>query len=247
MRVVTFNCRHGARDGIGWRSHVTDQRGLRASFAALDADVLALQEVDRRVVRSWFLDQAEVAAAASRRARPGPSEAVFAPVRTVLATGSDGVALVVRGQVHSQRTLALPGTGGPRVALFARVTTLQGLTSTVVSTHLQDRSSGAPSEASEQLEAVLGELVDWPEPWILAGDLNLRPDTVVPVLAAAGLVPWRGGATRPAHRPRIEIDWLAVRGLVQAREAPPAATVHMSVSDHLALVAHLDAPSGDPS
>lgn len=246
MRVVTFNARHGARDGIGWRSHVTDGRGLRASFAALDADVLALQEVDRRVVRSWFRDQVAVAAATARRGRPGPARGLFAPARKVLVSGADGVGLVVRGQVHSSRTLPLPGSGPPRVALFARVTTTEGTTATVVSTHLQNRIADRPSEAPGQLDALLTELASWPEPWIVAGDLNLRPDVAVPLLERAGLTPCRGGPTRPAHRARIEIDWLAVRGLRPAPDRPPVAALRMPVSDHLALVAHLE-PAPDPA
>ena len=71
---------------------------------------------------------------------------------------------------------------------------------------------------------------------MLAGDLNLRPDVVVPALAAAGLTPLRAGHTYPASAPRIEIDWLAVRGL-EAVGAPR--TVQLPVSDHRALVAEV--------
>ena len=236
MRVATFNTRHGAHDGTGLRAQVADGRGLRSSVTLLDADVVALQEVDRRVLRSWCRDQAAMLAP------PGSGRvARFAPARRVLFTGHDGVALVVRGIVRTTRTLALPGRAAPRVALFARVESDDGLPAvTVVATHLQNRVRSGPAEAPMQLDAMFDELSRWPEPWVLAGDLNLRPDVVVPALAAAGLTPLRAGHTYPAGAPRIEIDWLAVRGL---RAIGEARTVQLPVGDHRALVADVTVPS----
>ncbi|MDQ2678539.1 MAG: endonuclease/exonuclease/phosphatase family protein [Actinomycetota bacterium] len=239
MRVATFNIRHGAHDGKGLRSLVADGAGLRSSVTSLHADIVALQEVDRRVARSWGRDQAAMVAASG-----SGSTSLFAPARRVLLTGHDGVALVVRGVVRTTRTLALPGRAAPRVALFARVEPPGGLTPvTVVATHLQNRVRHGPAEAPMQLDALLEELTRWPEPWILAGDLNLRPDVVVPALTSAGLTPLRAGHTYPAGAPRIEIDWLAVRGLRASTAGvgdTPARTVQLPVGDHRALVADLE-------
>lgn len=230
MRIATFNCRHGAHDGTGYRSQVADSAGLRAAAVELDADVLALQEIDRGVARSWWRDQPGLVASAM-----GTHGSRFAPARRVLLTGHDGVALVVRGTVVSSRTLRLPGRGAPRVAIVSRVD-VGGLEVTVVATHLQNRIRGGPSEAPAQLDALFDQLDRWPEPWLLAGDLNLRPDVVVPALAAAGLTPLRAGHTYPAGAPRIEIDWLAVRGL---ESIGGARTVQLPVGDHRALVAEV--------
>lgn len=230
MRIATFNCRHGAHDGTGLRSQIADSAGLRAAAVELDADVLALQEIDRGVARSWWRDQPGLVAAAA-----GSHASRFAPARRVLLTGHDGVALVVRGTVVSTRTLRLPGRGAPRVAVVSRID-VHGVEVTVVATHLQNRIRGGPSEAPEQLDALFTELGRWPEPWVLAGDLNLRPDVVVPALEAAGLTPLRAGHTYPAGAPRIEIDWLAVRGL---SPVGAARTLRLPVGDHRALVADL--------
>ena len=57
MRVATYNLRHGAP-----ARRPAANRAMARSVASLGADVVALQEVDRRVVRSWFADQAGLAA-----------------------------------------------------------------------------------------------------------------------------------------------------------------------------------------
>ncbi|MFE4975048.1 endonuclease/exonuclease/phosphatase family protein [Kitasatospora sp. NPDC056651] len=67
LRIATFNLLHGqplAPDGAP-RPYPSDAGGpLAEAVAALDADVLALQEVDRHQSRSGGTDQAAVAAAA---------------------------------------------------------------------------------------------------------------------------------------------------------------------------------------
>ena len=235
VRVATFNTRHGAHEGSGLRSLFTDVGGLRSSVTSLHSDIVALQEVDRRLVRSWFGDQAALLGSAT-----GSTTALFGPARRVLVTGHDGVALLVRGTLLSTRTLRLPGNAAPRVAVLARARVGDDEV-TVAVTHLQSRVRSGPAEAPMQLDALLEELSRWPEPWILAGDLNLRPPVVVPALAAAGLTPLRAGPTYPASEPRIEIDFVAVRGLAPVTPGPGARTLHLPVSDHRALVAEVGA------
>ncbi len=237
MRLATFNCRHGAPDRPGLGAQFADGAGFAASVRALDADVLALQEIDRRVARSWWRDQPAQAALAG-----GASTVHFSAARRVLVTGHDGVALVVRGVTRSARTLRLPGRGAARVAALATVS-VGGTELTVASTHLQSRSGGAPGEAEVQLDALLVELARWPRPWVLAGDLNLRPEAVLPRLDDAGLEPLRSGATFPSGAPRIEIDWLAVSGFAVVAPVPggpPVRTVRLPVGDHRALVADVE-------
>lgn len=226
VRIATFNLRHGAPDADGWRGQIARHRAMVAAVSGLDADVVALQEVDRHLVRSWWRDQA------ATLGRATGSTAIFAGARRVLWTGHDGPALLVRGDVVRQRVLALPGSGPPRRAIFAAAE-VSSMTMTLVSTHLQNPNGGADGEALSQLGALLDELSGWPEPWVLGGDLNLRPGVVLPVLDAAGLVPLRAGPTQPANTPRKEIDWLAVRGL----RAVSTEVRRMSVSDHRVLLA----------
>lgn len=212
---------------------------MAAAVASLRADVVALQEVDRRTVRTCFVDQAAIAG------RRSGSVAVFGAARGFGPGGQYGNALLVRGRVLDHVVHPLGGPGERRVALLARVV-VRGTEVTVVSTHLQNRRSDGPSTAPAQLEELVQELSGWPEPWALMGDLNLRAATVEPILGRAGLTPLHSSPTFPSDAPRIRIDWIATRGL-------GGATTHVAdlrTSDHRPVVADLAGPdrnAQDPS
>ncbi|WOP38769.1 endonuclease/exonuclease/phosphatase family protein [Streptomyces sp. Li-HN-5-13] len=68
VRCATFNVLHGRRlgeDGRPLSTRADDAEALAEAVASLDADVLALQEVDRLQERSGGVDQAALAAEAS--------------------------------------------------------------------------------------------------------------------------------------------------------------------------------------
>ncbi|MEY2423339.1 MAG: hypothetical protein QOI95_3406 [Acidimicrobiaceae bacterium] len=189
---------------------------------ALDADVLAVQEVDFRVIRSWFADQPALIARAALAAGRA-----YAPARGLAIIGSDGVSLSARGQLRRHEVLDLPHEEGqPRVALLADV---DGVI--VVTTHLQNEEH----EAHRQLEWLLTRLEQETGPCILMGDLNLRSHDIEDMITGAGFALAGGGPTEPAHDPVQQIDHIAVRGLtvenVKVGEAP--------VSDHRPLIAEL--------
>ena len=75
MRLATFNVLHGRAPSDGR----VDLPRLRSAVAALDADVLALQEVDRAQPRSGGADLTALAAEAG-----GYAETRFAPALTGL-------------------------------------------------------------------------------------------------------------------------------------------------------------------
>jgi endonuclease/exonuclease/phosphatase family metal-dependent hydrolase len=205
------------------------------AVASLHADVVALQEVDRRTVRTWFVDQS---AMAGRRSATTP---LFAAARPFGPGGRYGNALLVRGRVLDHEVHRLGGPGEPRVALLARVV-VRGSELTVVSTHLQNRRGDEPSTAPAQLEELLEVLTARPEPWALMGDLNLRADTVEPILGRAGLTPLHSAPTFPSDAPRIRIDWIATRGLGEATTTVP----DLRTSDHRPVVADLLATGRKP-
>ena len=218
MRVVTWNVRHG-RPRHGFASN----RKLEATVERFGADVVAVQEVDRRVIRSWFADQPALIA---RAVQAHASD--YAPARRLAFTGDDGVALNL-GVRATFRTLRLPHRWGqPRVALVAEATEL-----TVVTTHLQNHAD----EARYQLDWLLGELESLPRPCVLLGDLNLRPEDVDAPLQRAGFELAGGGPTEPAHDPRQRIDHVAVAGLAIG---PVTIDDERPVSDHRPLIVELN-------
>lgn len=227
LRLATFNIRHARPPG----ARSSDPSALAAAVAELDADVLALQEVDVAVPRSGGIDLAAVAADAV----PG-RVAHFAPA-IPLDGGRYGNAVVVRGRLGEVEDLALPGEGEPRVLTLARVVVDDAPLSVGV-THLQAPRRGRTDVARGQLPWVLERLSGRPGPWALLGDLNLEPPEVEPVLAEFGFTAVASPPTFPAGRPQRRIDWIALRGTGPARARVP----DVRASDHRPLVAETDPP-----
>jgi endonuclease/exonuclease/phosphatase family metal-dependent hydrolase len=223
VKVATWNVRHGRP-----RRGFTSNRRLARADADLDVDVLAVQEVERRVVRSWFADQPAVVAHAAHA-----RQYRFAPARRwLLLTGEDGVALCVRGELDCRRIVDLPRDNGAqrRVAIIAGVT-VGDEQATAVATHLHN---DAPI-AKRQLDALVDAVQDEPRPRLLLGDLNLRADDIAGSLVAAGFVLVEAAYTAPAWAPVQRIDHIAVDGLVAEQSSVPA----VAVSDHRPVVVEL--------
>jgi endonuclease/exonuclease/phosphatase family metal-dependent hydrolase len=217
VRVATFNVQHGLPASGGPVSAAT----LAAAIAELDADVLALQEVDRGVPRSGGHDLLAIAAEAM-----GASAHAWGPTLR-FRRGEYGNALLVRGEIDALVALDLPRIvdGERRGALVARAT-VDEATLSVAATHL----SVDPPEAVEQLAVVCAALLARSGPHVLLGDLNLMAPVVPPPLT---VLP--GRHTHPAGEPRRRIDHVVVAGI-----APTVTTtVRTPVSDHRAVVADL--------
>jgi endonuclease/exonuclease/phosphatase family metal-dependent hydrolase len=226
LRVVSFNILHGLRaDGSG----VVDLPSLCRSVAALEPDVLALQEVDVGVPRSGRKDQAaEVGRAAGLTV-------VFGKAARVGGIGKYGNALLARGAITDVEVVALPKaerSHEPRGAILA---TAEGLC--VCVTHL---SIHRP-EVHDQLRAVVDRLVAAGSgPRLLVGDLNLGPEEVAPVVEQAGLVlADPSAATFPRTSPRARIDHVAVSRELRIADVEVVAT---ESSDHCALVVEVEVP-----
>ncbi|MEV0428140.1 endonuclease/exonuclease/phosphatase family protein [Micromonospora sp. NPDC050495] len=258
MRLATFNLLHGRSltDGL------VDPDRLAAAVTTLDADVLALQEVDRDQSRSGNLDLTAIAA----RALDAPEHRFAAAVvgtpgeRFRPLTHDDdghgeplyGVGLVSRHPVRTWQVTRLrpapvrspiyaPGPRGglvllrdePRVVLAAVLDTPHGPL-TVAATHL----SFVPGWNMLQLRRVVRALRALPAPRILLGDLNL------PAGAARLLTGWRPLGRRPTYpagQPRVQLDHVLAdrRGLDRL---PPVTAVHTplsTISDHRPLIVDL--------
>ncbi|MDQ3574797.1 MAG: endonuclease/exonuclease/phosphatase family protein [Actinomycetota bacterium] len=231
IRIVTFNIQHGrvaAHAQPRRRVLRVDTGALARYCAGLDADVLAMQEVDVRVLRSVWADQALAVARATGLER------AFGEARRVGVGGRYGNALLAGHRLEEVEVVALPrqGRGEPRAAVLALASVGQRRLS-IAATHL----STERGEALVQLDAVLDALAERPEPRVLLGDLNLVPTDVGPRVEAAGLVlADTAEPTHPASLPRIRIDHIAVGGLAVTDVAVlPSAPV----SDHRALRAQV--------
>lgn len=225
LRVVSFNVLHGQRaDGSGR----VDLLLLCRSAAALEPDVLALQEVDVGVPRSGRKDQAAAVGEAC-----GLS-VVFGKAARVGGIGKYGNALLARAPITDVEFVTLAKShrnNEPRAAIVASVDGMR-----ICATHL---SIHRP-EVHDQLAVVVERLVARPGPHVLVGDLNLLPEEVAPVVEAAGLVladvtlP-----TFPRNDPRSRIDHVAVSRDVRVTGVEVVPT---ESSDHCALVVEVEVP-----
>ncbi len=204
---------------------------------AVDADILGLQEVDRRQRRSGFADQAGAVA------RGLSCTHVYGATRHRVLRGQYGNALIVRGEILDSEVRPLPGSGTkqqPRVAILARVD-VRGVHLSVAVTHLQhhpERLRHLPNEAPDQLRAALEWLTALPAPRVIIGDLNMQPPRAEPMLTAAGFTVAATGPAYPSHDPKLQLDYIAVDGLV----VESVAVVPADVSDHRPIVAEVRLP-----
>ena len=223
LRVATFNVKHGLTAARG-----VDNALLAKECETLDADILAVQEIERGRRRSGRADQPALVAEATGMA------VAFAAADKDLLGGRFGNALFVRGEIRDVEELALPRyrrklrRSRPRVALLATVEA-GGITMSVAATHLEIRYG----EARAQLDKVLARLVRRPPPRLLLGDLNISMKSAGRALLAAGLTAVDVGPTFPASEPRAQIDHIAV-GDATIVTASSELTM---ISDHRAVVA----------
>jgi endonuclease/exonuclease/phosphatase family metal-dependent hydrolase len=249
LQVATWNICGGRT----WNRARVDLDLTLATLRWLDADLVALQEVDRDLPRSGGVDQARVLGEAlgmdwrfapALLGTPGSPDG-WRPVEPGAPDPGGpayGIALLSRLPLGAVETVNLPRRGGeePREAQVAEAA-MGHRPLTVAGTHL----SNVPRSAIGQLRTLQRRLDRRGGPRLLLGDLNLcRP--LVWVVVPREWRPLVHGGTfhdRPpgALRPRVQLDHLLVAG----RDGPRpvrARIVSGPASDHRAVAVELDWP-----
>nr|WP_314075740.1 endonuclease/exonuclease/phosphatase family protein [uncultured Roseococcus sp.] len=203
----------------------------------LKADVLALQEADRRFgQRVGLLD------AASLERRTGLT--VLPVANTPGGHGWHGNALLVReGRLLRLRRIALPGAE-PRGALIAELKLPAGRLR-VIATHLGLMRRHREMQAETLREAIAegDRRAHSPMPTLLMGDLNEWrpgvPSSLVPLEEVFGPLT-TGAPSFPSRLPFLALDRiLGTPGLVSGVEAHSTPLARLA-SDHLPLKARID-------
>ena len=254
VRLATFNI-------LNARSPDDDRVDLdrfSTAIASLDADVLALQEVDHLQSRSAGADLTALAA----EAMGAPEHRFVAalsgvPGATWMAADGEehpdsaayGISLLSRYPVRSWEVVRLAPVpvkvpmwfngswrpeivrDEPRVAVAATVETPYGVV-TVANAHL----TFVEWWNGRQLTRVRDALARTPRPLVLMGDLNMEPGRAVRTSGMRSLVT---AATFPAEAPRQQLDHVLLDG-----DLPPVRgrAVRLPLSDHCALVVDVQAP-----
>jgi endonuclease/exonuclease/phosphatase family metal-dependent hydrolase len=257
MRIATFNILNGRSP----TDDVVDERRFRDAIVSLDADLLGLQEVDRRQPRSRYADLTAIAADAmvaphhmfvpAIAGTPGTGWSA-ASGEEAPDTAAYGIAFLSRRPVTDWTVVRLPAaplpvpyraTGAavprlvrdePRVAIVASVDMPHGPMD-VVTTHL----SFLRPWADRQLRRLVRTLSPNRGPTVLIGDLNMPLDAAQRM---TGMNPLAVGPTFPAAAPRRQIDHILTDGQFTVTSC---GAVQLAISDHRALVADLAVSKGE--
>ncbi len=193
LRVATFNIRHGL--GMDGR---LDLARSAAAIAALECDLVAVQEVDVGCARSGRVDQA------GELARLTGLTPCFGPA-IAFDGGLYGILVLSRLPVSLWSALPLPGQE-PRCLLSVDVV-WAGSPLRFCATHLDLDAE----QRRLSLPLLLRATAQHGVPFVLAGDLNSTPDSGLVQELVAGwqaVASLAGPPTYPADAPTERIDYI---------------------------------------
>lgn len=226
IRIVSYNIRHGT----DYRDYPSMDR-IVAVLSDLDADVIALQEVDMNLPRSGRQKQA---AELARRLNMGY---VFGAALR-LERGYYGNAMLSRLPILAYNTIPLPDPEENRCLLQVNLNA-NGYTLGFFATHL---GLNHHRRVQHIEQSILPAILDFSGPVILAGDFNATSDQKEILLITQHLTDcfdFNSGvilSTFPSYHPAKRIDYIFVNSLIQVQQSY---IIPSDASDHLPVTAEI--------
>ena len=240
LRLATWNIAGARRDGSG----PVDLAAVVAGVKAFGADVVAIQEADRLLVRSGRQDQP--LAIAEALAADGEWSWSYAPALAGEPlgplTGPDpggpayGNVLLSRLPLSAIEHLRFPAAGGGEQRTSILATVMAGSRPvSVAAAHLSNKQG----YNARHLRVLQDALARRAAPRVLAGDLNL-PSLALVLASRRGWPESGRGATFPSSRPAQQLDHVLRSDPAGLITVKGTRVVAAPVSDHRALVVDLD-------
>jgi endonuclease/exonuclease/phosphatase family metal-dependent hydrolase len=227
--VATYNI-HSC---VGNDGHLDPERIARV-IRELNADVIALQEVDARLGDAGYVDQwAFLAAASGYYCTPGIS------LRT--QRREFGNALLTRHAIHDLQLHDISfEVREPRGAIDATLT-IEGRLLRVIATHFGLRRAERRYQAGRLAAIVRDPMSVVPAGTLLLGDLNeWRPGSPSLTALLTNFQPAPAPRSYPALRPLLPLDRIIARGGARLSQIlPHRSSLARLASDHLPVRARL--------
>jgi endonuclease/exonuclease/phosphatase family metal-dependent hydrolase len=230
VRVLTYNIHHG--EGLDGRF---DLPRLADIMNGAEADLIALQEVDRGTRRASGVDQL------AELARLTGMHAVFGKAMDYQG-GAYGVAVLSRAPVRQVRNRRLPGSPErePRTALTVDVDISERSPRIQFTTTHLDQGRDLMDQVAQASYLAAG-LSAGSEARILAGDMNTRPDTLtMQILARRWTDTFADPPPDPTGRPRRRVDYVMVRPAASWRTVESHYIDAPLASDHQPVLVSLE-------
>jgi endonuclease/exonuclease/phosphatase family metal-dependent hydrolase len=242
IRVMTYNIQHG--EGLDGR---VDIERIAAVIRAAQADIVALQEVDRGVERSHRIDTMVALSELT-----GIMKWAFG--RNIDYQGGDyGNGVLTRFPIlHEQNLHYQMIRSNEQRGLLHLVLEMDGTELVVMNTHMDFRPDDTERLLNVKEICAVAEQYA-PRPMIACGDFNTTPESRTVSLMKEGsfddvweLVGVGEGATIPVSNPTKRIDYIFAcelsrqkRNVISDLRLKPisARVVHADASDHLPVVA----------
>ena len=229
LKVLTYNIRHGrlpsGRDAF---------RDLVRFLADSEANLIGLQEVDSRRVRSRLRSQSRIIS------RALDFHSAYAPALGGVRWRGYGNALVSRFPLEYVDQVFLPNPSGePRVCLVAGIR-IEEMTVSCMVTHLSPQREAIAQQVPRLME-ISSSL---PFPKLLIGDLNVHPEDPLIGLLLEEFHTFSLEPTFPAESPVKKIDYILF-----SKEFRPirGGVIEVELSDHLPLYVELEIAGEAPS